>query len=629
MCGITGAWAPASDERSIRANAEQAVARLRHRGPDDRGIWSDGTGVVLGHTRLSILDLSERGHQPMSTPDGRFTIVYNGEIYNFADIRRDLVAAGHSFEGTGDTEVILHAFAEWGHDTVHRFIGMFAIALWDSRERELLLVRDRLGVKPLYYAWDGRTLCFGSELKALLAYEHWKPEIDLEALGEFLQFGYISGPRTIWRGAHKLEPGRMLVLREGGQPVVKRYWEAAGALEHPLDRRDERELEAELESLLIDAFRHRLVSDVPVGVYLSGGVDSSLVTALLTAHGKEPIRTFTIGFEETTHDEARWAKAVARHCGSLHTEYVLRMEEGVQIAKDWGKLFDEPFGDSSGIPTLLVSRLASREVKVVLSADGGDELFSGYNVYSLVLRRLEQLEKKPQWVTRPVGTLAAMLPAPAEASLPGKGRRTLLARAHRLGAMLQEPGVGRLMTQYLTTWQPDAVRRLIGHYASPRADASRYPGHPATQMSLWDIDHYLPEDILTKVDRTTMAVSIEGREPLLDHRIVHFALALPLHLRRGALGPKHLAKSILYRYVPREMVDRPKHGFGVPLVAWLRAELRELVRERLAPERIRAAGLMDPAFVDSVVRRFYAGDDALGRPVWLLLAFELWRENWT
>lgn len=628
MCGITGVWAPTSSENCIRANTEQAVARLRHRGPDDRGVWSNGAGVVFGHTRLSILDLSDRGHQPMSTPDGRFTMVFNGEIYNFAAIRDELAAAGHSFRGTGDTEVILHAFAEWGPGAVQRFIGMFAIALWDEQQRELLLVRDRLGVKPLHYSWDGRVLSFGSELKALRAYDHWKPEINLEALGEFLQFGYIAGARTIYRGVHKLESGHMLVLREGGQPAVTAYWTAAEALEHPFTGRDDRELEAELEALLVDAFEHRMVSDVPVGVYLSGGVDSSLVTALLTAHRSETIRTFTIGFEESTHDEARWAKAVAAHCGSLHTEYILGVDEALEIARDWGSLFDEPFGDSSGIPTLLVSRLASREVKVVLSADGGDELFSGYNVYSLVLKRLQQLESNPEWLTRSFTALSDLLPPTAEASLPGKSRPALLARAHRLGSMLKEPTAGNLMNQYLSQWQPDTIERLIGHYARPRPDASSYPGCPATQMSLWDIDYYLPEDILTKVDRTTMAVSIEGREPLLDHRLVHFALALPPHLRRSSLGPKHLAKSILYRYVPRELVDRPKHGFGIPLAAWLRTDLKELVQEHLAPGRIREAGIMDPALVDSVVTGFYAGDVALGRLLWLLLAFEMWRENW-
>jgi asparagine synthase (glutamine-hydrolysing) len=628
MCGITGIWTPEIDRHRLRSEVSKAVVSLRHRGPDDEGVWSNDTGVALGHTRLSILDLSALGHQPMSSADGRFTIVFNGEIYNFADIRSELTKTGHSFAGTGDTEVILHAFSEWGSDAVQRFVGMFAIALWDEKEKTIQLVRDRLGVKPLHYGWDGRTLCFGSELKALRSYGHWQPVIDLEALGEFFQYGYIAGQRTIYKGIHKLKPGHRLLLRQGQQPVVEPYWSAAEAMDYPLSGSDS-ELEAELESLLIDSFRHRMVSDVPVGVYLSGGVDSSLVTAILAKHHEHDIRTFTIGFSESRHDEAPWAKQVAKHCGALHTEYILGVNEALKIAKDWGRLFDEPFGDSSGIPTLLVSRLASSEVKVVLSADGGDELFSGYNVYSLVLNRLKQLDRSPRWMARSFTALSSLLPAAGENSwIPGEGHRALLPRIHRLHSMLLDPTAGNLMDQYLSHWQPEMVNRLIGRYVCPRPSASRYPGAAVTKISLWDIEHYLPEDILTKVDRTTMAVSIEGREPLLDHRLVRFALALPPHLRRGSLGPKHLLKSILYRYVPRELVDRPKQGFAIPLDHWLKTDLKELVHTYLGSERINAAGIMDPALVQAAVTGFYRGDTLLSRPLWLLLAFEMWRENW-
>lgn len=625
MCGITGLWAPALEQNRIRSEVTEAVASLRHRGPDDHGVWMNDTGVALGHTRLSILDLSAAGHQPMTSPNGRFTIVFNGEIYNFGELRAKLAEAGHSFSGSGDTEVILHAFSEWGAAAVDRFIGMFTIALWDEQEQELQLVRDRLGVKPLYYGWDGRVLCFGSELKALRAYTHWRPEIDRQALGEFLQYGYIAADRSIYRGIHKLKPGHRLTLTVGGQPLVERYW---SPLETPAQRLTgtDADLEAELESLLVDAFRHRMVSDVPVGVYLSGGVDSSLVTSLLARHHSQQIRTFTIGFSQDSHNEARWAKAVAEHCGSLHTEHILEVDEALGIARDWGRLFDEPFGDSSGIPTLLVSRLASREVKVVLSADGGDELFSGYNVYTLALKRLAQLERLPSWLAGSLASASAWLPREKRRS-PIAGRNPL-ARLHRLAGMLEDPTPGHLMEQYMSQWQPDTIDRMIGGYENPRHSANHYGGDAATQMSLWDIDHYLPEDILTKVDRTTMAVSIEGREPLLDHRLVRFALSLPPHLRHGALGPKHVLKSILYRYVPRELVDRPKRGFGIPLERWMKADLKELVHDHLNDSRIRAAGIMDAKTVDAAVKGFYEGDELLGRPLWLLLAFEMWRECW-
>ena len=631
MCGITGVWSQNGAQDRIKEEITKAVAALRHRGPDDEGIWVNGRGVALGHTRLSILDLSQLGHQPMVSRDGRWVIVFNGEIYNFAEVRDRLQAAGHTFAGTGDTEVILHAFAEWGADAVQSFTGMFAIALWDERENKLELYRDRVGVKPLYFGWDGETFCFGSELKALREFHHWRPEIDLTALGEFLQYGYIADDRTIYKHVHKLKPGHRLTLRAGGSPVIEPYWSVLDVVGHELSGSDA-VLEERLEELLIDSFRHRMVSDVPVGVYLSGGIDSSLVTAILARHHDSEISTFTIGFSEDSHDESGWARKVAEHCGSRHTEYILGVGEALDIARNWGTLFDEPFGDSSGIPTLLVSRLAREQVKVVLSADGGDELFSGYKVYASVLRRLDQLERIPRWAGGAL--LAATSPLSPRLAGDGVGGMrnarlgTLLRRVHRFRSMLRQPTAGRLMDMYLSSWEVDEISRLIGSYTPPRPSADTYPGRPSTQISLWDFHHYLPEDILTKVDRTTMAVGLEGREPMLDHRLVELALTLPPHLRRGSLGSKHLLRSILYRYVPRELVDRPKQGFGIPLASWLRTDLRELVEEYLGARRIGDAGLMDPQLVRHCVARFFRGDTTLAVSIWHLLAFEMWRENW-
>ncbi len=632
MCGITGVWSQNGAQDRIKEEITKAVAALRHRGPDDEGIWMNGRGVALGHTRLSILDLSDLGHQPMVSRDGRFVMVFNGEIYNFAEVRARLEAAGHTFVGTGDTEVILRAFAEWGADAVQSFTGMFAIALWDEQENTLELFRDRAGVKPLYFGWDGASFCFGSELKSLRAFRHWRPEIDLTSLGEFLQYGYIAEDRTIYKRVHKLKPGHRLTLRAGGPPVIEPYWSVLDVVHGEQSGSDE-ELEERLEELLIDSFRYRMVSDVPVGVYLSGGIDSSLVTAVLARHHGSEISTFTIGFSENSHDESRWARKVAEHCGTKHTEYILGVSEALDIAKNWGTLFDEPFGDSSGIPTLLVSRLAREDVKVVLSADGGDELFSGYRVYTTVLDRLNQLERVPRWAG---GALAAAM-APLPRRLAGNGHASttsdarlgnLLRRLHRFRSILGQPTPGRLMDMYLSSWENDEINRLIGTYASPRPSADTYPGHSAIQMSLWDFHHYLPEDILTKVDRTTMAVGLEGREPLLDHRLIEFALTLPPHLRRGRLGPKHLLRSILFRYVPRELVDRPKQGFGIPLASWLRTDLKELVEAYLGDTRIRQAGIMDPDLVKHSVTRFFSGDTTLATSLWYLLAFEMWRENW-
>jgi len=633
MCGIVGIWAQNQSEDRIRADLTQAVATLRHRGPDDQGIWVNSSGLGLGHTRLSILDLSELGHQPMISKDGRLAIVFNGEVYNFAEIRDTLISAGHSFAGSGDTEVVLHAFKEWGSDAVQRFIGMFAIALWDQQEQTLELVRDRIGVKPLYFGWKDNSLCFGSELKALRAFSGWTPEIDRQSLGEFLQYGYIAGDRTIYKGIHKLLPGHRLKLKRGQQPLIERYWSVLPALDKRLQGSDQ-DIEAELEALLIDAFRYRMISDVPVGVYLSGGVDSSLVTAVLAKHYDQSIRTFTIGFGEDSHDESKWANKVAQHCGTAHTNYILGVGEALQIAKNWGSLFDEPFGDASGIPTLLVSRLASEQVKVVLSADGGDELFSGYSVYSSVLERTKMLGRLPTWLSKASSAgLALAAPRRLGSGFPGNpmpaSASTAISRiVNRLKKSLGDPTASGLMDLYVSYWYPEEIEQLLGQYSSPRPRADTYPGSSTDQISLWDFHHYLPEDILTKVDRTTMAVSIEGREPLLDHRLAEYAFRLPLHLRRGRLGPKHVLKSILYRYVPRHLVDRPKQGFGIPLENWLRTDLRELVNDYLAEDRIRNAALMDWKLVRQLVKNFHRGDADLTSPVWFILAFEMWRERW-
>lgn len=633
MCGVVGIWARDYGGDLLREDLKAAVSSLHHRGPDDHGIWLNESGVGLGHTRLSILDLSPLGHQPMVSADGRYVLVFNGEIYNFEEIRKDLVSAGHSFAGSGDTEVLLHAFSEWGPAAVGRFIGMFAIALWDEQEQALELYRDRIGVKPLYFAWHGGTLCFASELKALRSFRHWKPEIDQQALGEFLQFGYIPDDRSIYRGVSKLRPGHRLRLCRGKEPVVEPYWSVIAGSYSPLNGSN-KDIERELESLLIDAFRYRMVSDVPVGVYLSGGVDSSLVTAILAKHHNQTIRTFTIGFSDEKHDESAWARKVADHCGTLHTEYILESGEALEIARNWGRLFDEPFADSSSIPTLLVSRLASEEVKVVLSADGGDELFCGYNAYPTVLDRNEKLARVPAWLQAAASSGLRMSPPDLVNALlsmlqiPAKKRGNLIRRMRGWREMLRTPTPVGLMDNAMSFWYPDQIRRLLGGYREPMANRLSDCDDAAIEISLRDFHHYLPGDILTKVDRTTMAVSIEGREPLLDHRIAEFAFRLPPHLRRGSLGPKHILKKILYSHIPREYVDRPKQGFSIPKASWLNGDLKELVDQYLSPGRIREAGIMDESLTGSVVKDFYAGNTSLTEQLWILLTFEMWREYW-
>jgi asparagine synthase (glutamine-hydrolysing) len=462
----------------------------------------------------------------------------------------------------------------------------------------------------------------------------WSPEIDQQALGEYLQYGYISAPRCIFEGIKKLPPGCMLTIRADGDLQVRRYWDASSVAGTPLSGTDD-QLELQLEGLLEDAFNSRMIADVPVGVYLSGGIDSSLVAAVLSQNSNRRIHTYTIGFAEDTYNEAVWAKKVAAYLNTTHSEYILNRSEALAIAQEWGELFDEPFGDSSGIPTLLVSRIASADVKVVLSADGGDELFSGYDVYDLVLKRHEDLNRVPAWFRS--ATAAALKALPDNLSkdsgllklLPDHLSRKLLLRSRRLRATLHPMSLGRLHDTYVSHWLPEEIALLIGGYDSPRPLADHFPGTNIDQLSLWDLKHYLPGDILTKVDRTTMACSIEGREPLLDHRIAEFALRLPTHLRRGSLGSKHLLKKILYKRVPRHLVDRPKQGFAIPLDDWLKKDMRDLVDAYLIGGNRSYDHLFDPEIVRRSVDDYFAGNSQFMTRIWLLLAFEMWRDHWT
>ncbi len=641
MCGITGYWARNCRPEAWLCDLPSAVQSLRQRGPDDSGTWVRADGnVAFGHTRLSILDLSELGHQPMVSGDGDLVMVFNGEIYNFAEIRSELEACGHRFRSSGDSEVVLAALRHWGTAAVERFIGMFAIALWQESERRLWLIRDRLGVKPLYYAWDGRVLWFGSELKALRAFRAWRAEVDRGPLGEYFQFGYVSAPRSIYRQVCKLPPGHWLELRETGEPATRCYWSVLEPRE-PLAG-SESELEEQLEALFIDAFRYRMVADVPVGVFLSGGLDSSLVAAILQRHSGQTVHTFTVGFTDPSFDESRWARRVATHVGTQHTEHVLSPAEMAGILTRWADLFDEPFGDSSGVPTFLVSCVARESVKVALSADGGDELFSGYQHYGAMLARERMLARMPRPARNALSHSLQLLPArslqrlvdrlPAPAPLRHAARRVVVDRLERLRVVLPEADPATIYDLGMSLWTPAESAQLLGGFVSPRPVPNGDRRSFADHMSCCDLRHYLPDDILTKVDRTTMAVGLEGREPLLDHRLVEFALRLPLGLRRGALGTKHLLRRVLYRYVPRAIVDRPKQGFGIPMSRWLRGELSALLDIYLAPERVRAAGILDPRVVARALNNFREGGPGRDRldvqKVWLLLAFEMWREKW-
>jgi len=636
MCGIAGYRVVEADSEPWVQGLPRAVDTLRHRGPDDEGLWFGADNRVgLGHRRLSILDLSPLGHQPMVSRCGAWVMVFNGEIYNFKEIRAQLEPLGHSFSGTGDSEVILAAFTQWGPEAVTRFVGMFAIALWHKPTQQLHLIRDRLGVKPLFYRWDGRVLCFGSELRALRAFSDWPVEIDPDALNDYLRYNYINDPRAIYRQVFKLPPAHRLVLDRSGQVEVHRYW---NALDHVGRRqgRGEAELADELEALMIDAFKYRMVSDVPVGVFLSGGVDSSVVAAILQKHGGQQIKTFTIGFDDPKYDESGYAGEVARHLGTDHHARILNVADAKHLLPRWGDLYDEPFGDESGIPTLMVSQVAAEQVKVVLSADGGDELFSGYDGYGAMLSQWGRIKDIPQPVRSLTaaavnGLGAARLDAflaARHATALGRLAGPACSKLARFGARVGSHGIGELFDTALAHFGRDELAQLTGRPAVTRSFADEYPGVAGEQLCLWDLHNYMPGDILTKVDRATMAASIEGREPLIDHRLVEFAVSLPFDMRRGALGTKHLLKKVLYRYVPRSMIERPKRGFAVPVKQWLAGDLRSFVDDHLAPDHIARQGLFDAAMVGQYVKRLHAGDASVRQRVWLLVAFQMWYQRW-
>lgn len=637
MCGLAGLLRPVPDAGAERlaALARAMGDRLSHRGPDDSGVWVDAeSGIALAHRRLSILDLSPLGHQPMASADGRYVVAYNGEIYNFAALREALVARGHAFRGHSDTEVLLAAMVEWGvEDAIARCNGMFAIALWDRQERRLWLARDRVGKKPLYYGWAGDTLVFGSELKALWQHPQFDNPVDRNALALLLRLDYIPAPHAIHVDTFKLLPGALLCVDAAGvargarahvpERDQHRYWDArarmAAAIARPF-RGDAREAEQRLDVLLRESVGLRMVADVPVGVFLSGGTDSSVVTALMQAQSDKPVHSFTIGFEGSHHDEAPLAREVAQHLGTDHTELYVSGADALAVVPQLPSMFDEPFADASQVPTALVARLARSRVTVALSGDGGDELFFGYKRYERALRNW-------RWQRRVPGFLRRLLARSAGAA--GEASRTggLAALAAEVGAR----GIGDVYRQRISRWRdpqaavPGAVLPATFY---DRPDPLQGAGTPADAMMLADFSVYLPDDLLCKVDRTSMAVSLEARAPLLDWQVAEFAWSLPLEFKRHASGNKYLLKRVLRRYLPHSMVDRGKRGFGAPVTAWLRGDLSEWAEALLAPQRLAGDGYFDAALVRDLWRQFQGGERKWHTHLWNVLMFQAWHEHW-
>jgi asparagine synthase (glutamine-hydrolysing) len=642
MCGISGFidFRRRSSADELRTVAACMTRRLHHRGPDDAGSWVDAeAGLVLAHTRLAIVDLSPAGAQPMQSSCGRFVLSYNGEIYNAQELRSELEAAGREFRGHSDTEVLAEGCAVWGVErTVRRLIGMFAFAAWDRRERTLFLVRDRLGIKPVYWGrCDGR-LVFGSELKVLQCIPGWRGELDIESLAAYLRFSYVPAPHSIFRNINKLKPGTILEVLPDGALRQKAYWslaEIAARGEGESRRLNDDEAIEALDSILGDAVARRLVADVPLGAFLSGGVDSSAVVALMQKASDRPVKTFSIGFREAEHDESAYAAAVARRLGTEHTEFVVTPEDARGVIERLPRIFDEPFADSSQIPTYLVSELTRRHVTVALSGDGGDELFGGYNRYGTGYRVFSALHHLPRSLRGSLGrAMSAISPAQWDGALswmPASLRpRHAGEKLHKLAAVLPEDTQGyyeRLASPGGDFWRalPGAVEPTLGALALESRQA--IPDARAW-MQFMDAATYLPDDILTKVDRTSMAVALEARVPILDHRVVEFAWSLPSRFKFRNGQTKWLLRQVLNRYVPQSLFDRPKTGFGVPIGAWLRGPLRGWA-EDLLDSSAGKGGLFDPAPIKKAWAEHQSGTRDWQHALWNVLMFEAWRREYS
>ncbi|MDI6774384.1 MAG: asparagine synthase (glutamine-hydrolyzing) [Verrucomicrobiota bacterium] len=664
MCGITGFIDPSGS--LARDAIERAVSRmadtLRHRGPDDVGCWADpGCGLALGHRRLSVIDLSPEGHQPMASESGRYVIVYNGEVYNFQELRRELEPLGHRFRGHSDTEVILAAIEQWGvAAAARRFLGMFAFALWDARERRIVLARDRLGVKPLYYGWANGVLMFASELKAFRAHPRWSGEINRGALALFMRHNCIPAPYSIYRDVHKLYPGTLLSVGmeaaaapgdfsplpvSEGAPAARlqpeAYWSARTVAERaradPFVGSEDEAAEA-LEGLLADAVKRRMVADVPLGAFLSGGIDSSAVVALMQAAGGR-VKTFTVGFPDSVYDEARHAREVAMRMGTDHTQVDMTPAETLAVIPGLPALYDEPFADSSQIPTFLISRVARRHVTVSLSGDGGDECFGGYNRYVLAPAVWGRFCRLPRAARRAAAGLARAVPIRAWESF-------FRAAGRLLPAELRNRVPGDTVTKcadIVAADTPDlAYRALTSHWKNPETvvvggtepptiftDSRRFfrQADFVRRMMLTDLVTYLPDDILTKLDRASMGVGLEARAPFLDHRIVEFSARLPLSFLVRSRTGKHLLRRVLYRHVPPRMLDRPKQGFGLPLGRWLLGPLREWCEALLNEERLRREGFFEPGPIRTRWREHVSGRRDWKHELWDVLMFQAWLEE--
>lgn len=641
MCGITGLISNqmvSSDHLSNMANA------MPHRGPDDSGIWhNNDAGIGLAHRRLAIVDLSAAGHQPMHSTSERYVIAFNGEVYNHNKLRAELEKTNIAphWCGHSDTETLLAAFEAWGIEaTLQRCIGMFAIALWDKATQTLTLARDRLGEKPLYYGWQGDTFLFGSELKALKAHPAFQADINRDALCLYMRHNYIPAPYSIYQGIHKLLPGTWLqVSHAQREPRINTYWSGVDVSRqgkaNPFTGSAEEAVNA-LENLLKDAIGQQMMADVPLGAFLSGGIDSSTVVALMQAQSTQPIKTFSIGFHEELYNEAAHAKAVAQHLGTDHTELYVTPDDCMQVIPRLPTLYDEPFADSSQIPTFLVSQLARQHVTVSLSGDAGDELFAGYNRYQLTADTWAKLSRIPrpirQWAAKAITSVSPAswnrIASTLKSVIPAFGQWANMGdKLHKGAGVMASHSAADLYLGMVSGWQhPTDV--IIGGTEPPTFLTGYLPdlSHLSTveRMMVLDLLTYLPDDILCKVDRAAMGVSLESRVPFLDHRVVEFAWSVPLEYKLRDNQTKWVLRQVLYRHVPKELIERPKMGFGVPIDSWLRGSLRDWAEDLLDESRLRQDGYFNPAPIRQKWKEHLSEQRNWQHHLWDVLIFNQW-----
>lgn len=643
MCGIAGVVV--SRNKTIdRTRLEAMTNVIAHRGPDGSGLWVSPNGRVgLGHRRLSIIDLSPAGAQPMHSMSSRYTVSFNGEIYNFAPLREELEHQGTAFRSHSDTEVILAACDMWGvRQALTRLTGMFALAIWDKQEQSLYLARDRIGIKPLFYTVSGGELSFASELRPLVTWRGSLPPISAQGLTEFLRLGYVPSPLSIFEGFQKLPPGTFITFQHGNASAPQAFWLYVNAVSASMEDTFVDDVEAldALDHQLRETIASHMVSDVPLGAFLSGGIDSSIVVALMQAQSSRPVKTFSIGFNESAYNEAVHAASVASYLGTEHTELYVTDADARAVIPSLPDIYDEPFADASQIPTFLVSQLARNHVTVALSGDGGDELFAGYNRYIFVSAFWKRLQVLPVGI-RKLAAIAFSTPSPAAwdelfrrlepilpkslvPALPGQ-------KMHKIAAILPSASLLALHSRLVAQWvNPQSVLRheWRGNGVFWQSLLNEDPSMPAAmQQMIWDAQTYMVDDILTKVDRASMRVGLEARVPLLDHRMVEFAWRIPLSMKLRDGSGKWLLKQLLYRYVPREIVERPKMGFSVPIDAWLRGSLREWAEIYLANDRLKDEGYFDTRIIRQTWEQHVKGEIDNGGPLWTVLMFQVWLDR--